>query len=355
VRQPKTMTNRVGEWVQVRSKEEILATLDKNGRLDGLPFMPEMFQFCGKKFRIFKSAHKTCDFVYTIRSRSIPDTVHLPIRCDGKSHGGCQHACLLYWKNSWLTPVDGPAGSSQPYSATSNNDVCSEADVHASAESKRDADGPVYMCQGTEVLQFSSPMAWWDVRQYVKDYASGNVDLPSILCGFAFGIFRTLMNSGFKIGRPLRWFYDLFSFVWGPYPRRPGKVPKGQPVPWVDLNLQPGEPVRVKSYDKILQTITSDYKNRGMWFDAEMVPFCDKEFRVRAVIDTFIDEKTGRIKKLKNRCVSLEGPVCLGKYSECRMLCPRSIIPWWREIWLERVSAGEKNSQSSPDKGTPAH
>jgi len=42
---------RSGEWVQVRTKEEILATLDLNGRLDELPFMPEMLQYCGMTMR----------------------------------------------------------------------------------------------------------------------------------------------------------------------------------------------------------------------------------------------------------------------------------------------------------------
>jgi hypothetical protein len=65
----------VGEWVEVRSKEEILRTLDHNGRLDGMPFMPEMFQFCGQRFRVYKSAHKTCDPHY--RSRRIHHAVHL--------------------------------------------------------------------------------------------------------------------------------------------------------------------------------------------------------------------------------------------------------------------------------------
>jgi hypothetical protein len=32
----------VGNWVLVRSANEILSTLDDNGTLDGLPFMPEM-------------------------------------------------------------------------------------------------------------------------------------------------------------------------------------------------------------------------------------------------------------------------------------------------------------------------
>ena len=41
----------VGDFVEVRSKEEILATLDSSGRLDGLPFMPQMFKYCGRRFQ----------------------------------------------------------------------------------------------------------------------------------------------------------------------------------------------------------------------------------------------------------------------------------------------------------------
>ena len=83
----------VGEWVEVRSKEEILRTLDHNGRLDGMPFMPEMFQFCGQRFRVYKSAHKTCDPDY--RSRRIHHAVHLETRCDGQALVGVkQDACF---------------------------------------------------------------------------------------------------------------------------------------------------------------------------------------------------------------------------------------------------------------------
>ena len=62
---------RVNDWVEVRSKQEILQTLDKNGCLDGMPFMPQMFEYCGKRFRVYKSAHKTCDHVYTVASRNL--------------------------------------------------------------------------------------------------------------------------------------------------------------------------------------------------------------------------------------------------------------------------------------------
>jgi hypothetical protein len=33
---------KAGQWVEVRSREEILATLDERGRLENLPFMREM-------------------------------------------------------------------------------------------------------------------------------------------------------------------------------------------------------------------------------------------------------------------------------------------------------------------------
>ena len=53
---------RIGDWVEVRTKEEILKTLDSNGCVDAMPFMPEMLAFCGQRFRVFKIAHKTCDY-----------------------------------------------------------------------------------------------------------------------------------------------------------------------------------------------------------------------------------------------------------------------------------------------------
>src|SRR5262245_52727452 len=99
---------RAGDWVQVRSKAEILRTLDANGRLDELPFMPEMLQFCGKTLRIGKRAHKTCDPAVGIGGRKMSDTVHLEnIRCNGSAHDGCEAGCLIFWKQAWLRPLDG--------------------------------------------------------------------------------------------------------------------------------------------------------------------------------------------------------------------------------------------------------
>jgi hypothetical protein len=77
------------DWVEVRSKAEILSTLDDNGRLEGLPFMPQMFQYCGQRFQVSKRAHKTCDTVSgAYGGRRLRGGVHLEHRCDGQAYGG---------------------------------------------------------------------------------------------------------------------------------------------------------------------------------------------------------------------------------------------------------------------------
>src|ERR1700691_1457347 len=101
----KSSKHSVGDWVEVRSKAEILSTLDSDAQLDGMPFMPEMFAFCGQRFQVYKRAHKTCDTVFPVRGRRVADAVHLETRCDGSAHGGCQASCLIFWKDAWLKPI----------------------------------------------------------------------------------------------------------------------------------------------------------------------------------------------------------------------------------------------------------
>src|SRR5215470_15033948 len=98
---------RAGDTVVVRSKEEILATLDAQGRLDGMPFQPEMFAFCGRTLRVGKVAHKTCDTINKTGGRRVRNAVHLEgVRCDGSAHAGCQADCNLFWKEAWLRHAD---------------------------------------------------------------------------------------------------------------------------------------------------------------------------------------------------------------------------------------------------------
>ncbi len=98
---------RAGDVVRVRSEAEILATLDADGRLDGMPFMPEMLQQCGREVQVYRRADKTCDTIGPGPHRRLTGTVHLAdLRCGGEAHGGCQAACLLFWKEAWLQRVE---------------------------------------------------------------------------------------------------------------------------------------------------------------------------------------------------------------------------------------------------------
>jgi hypothetical protein len=351
---------KVGDWVEVRSKEEILATLDQDGCLEGMPFMAEMFAFCGTKFQVYRSAHKSCDTVFPIRSRRIPNAVHLETRCDGSAHGGCQAGCLIFWKEAWLKPVQGAShdhanrnlSSRQWEGSTKPHLSCREETVIRRSMKDGDDPNPTYVCQATRLPYASQDLSPYDVRQYVEDYTSGNVGLGQWIRGIIYITYQNLINLGIGLGRPLRWLYDRFQSLRGglPYPRRQGTIPPGARTPAASLDLREGEWVRVKPYKDILETCSSDNTNRGLGFDGEMVPYCGREFRVHKRVTQIINEKTGKMMEMKNPCIILENVVCEGRYSQCRMFCPRAIYPYWREVWLERVLGPTRSPEAEQDR-----
>jgi hypothetical protein len=338
------MKFRTGDLVVVRSKEEILATLDERGRFQGLPFMPQMFGYCGQRFTVYKRAHKTCDTVNDYRGRRLLDAVHLETRCDGESHGGCQAACLLFWKEAWLKPGLSEAAAHGPAEGESGVPCCTEDDVGRLTVRQTAGGEPRYVCQATTLPEFTAPLPWWDARQYLEDYCSGNVALGRMLAGFCYGgffvVYRRLTRVWWRFGKLLSAFYDIVQVVAGgvQFPRKEGTIPAGQPTPTRELNLQSGDLVRVKPYREILATLNVHNKNRGLAFDAEMVPYCGGIYRVRTRLNKFIEEQTGRLIEARQPAVILEGVWCRSRYSDCRLFCPRSIYSWWREVWLERVS-----------------
>jgi hypothetical protein len=355
---------RAGEWVEVRSKEEILATLDKKGRLDELPFMPQMFAYCGQRLRVFKRAHKTCDTVNDYVGRRMKDAVHLEgIRCDGQAYGGCHAGCLIFWKEAWLKRVSGSAPRSagsqlrETVSAArdSASEQCTELDVIAGTKKSAELGraSQAFVCQATQLPAATEPLPWWEWTQYLEDLTSGNVDVGRMARGFFYMFYHyRIVTFRYRFAPFLRWLYDWFQSVRGgiPYPRRHGTIPAGQPTPTLNLNLQPGEWVRVKSYEAILATCDASGKNRGLQFDAEMVPYCGGTYRVLRLATRIVNEKTGEIQGLKNPCIILDGVVCQSRFSECRLFCPRSIYSFWREIWLERVPGGEPQGESSAER-----
>jgi len=330
-----------GDWVEVRSKDAILSTLDETGCLDGMPFMPEMLRYCGKRFRVSKRAHKTCDTVHGTGGRRVEGCVHLDgLRCDGSAHGRCDAACFLFWKVEWVKPVEDSVEEHSPHAqACLQNDGIDEDDLHAATQT---SDGKAYRCQATELPEATKPLDWWDLSQYVEDYRSGNVGVWRLIRDPLYFLYCWMARKRI-IGRVLRWINDRLRVLFGglPYPMARGKIPKGESTPTAELNLQPGEIVRVKSFEKIRSTLNQANKNKGMYFDKEQVPYCGGTYRVRHRVERIIDEKTGEMIEMQTPSVILEGVVCQSRFSDRRLFCPRAIYSMWREVWLERVESPE--------------
>jgi hypothetical protein len=309
----------------VRSPEEILATLDENGELDGLPFMPEMLAWCGRRARVHKLALKLCDTIDWTGMYRMRDAVHLEgSRRDGQAHGGCQAGCSLYWKEAWLrrVPDDEPGSVATP--------GCTLAALTAATRRPPDPAAPGeerYACQATELLRAAPErIPSWDARQYLQDVRSGNAGALAMVRTLAIGLFNEYQDAGRRLlPRRLR-IRDghRYPFIEGRRQKTPSKT----------LGLQPGELVRVKSKEEIVDTLDTGNANRGMSFDGEMLRYCGQEARVLRRVEQIIDEKTGRMVRFKNPCIVLDDVTCTGAYHR---QCPRGIYPYWREVWLERV------------------
>jgi hypothetical protein len=286
--------------------------------------------------------------------------VHLETRCDGSAHGGCQAGCLLYWREEWLRriPDDGatdrpaplaaadefPSGTAAGLPATSTRDNalpgCSEGALSHATQTTDPHDGTaIFACQATRLHDFTRSLSPYHLPTYLRDWASGNVTFRAWLRGIVYINYNRLINLGIGWGPLLRWLYDRWQQLTRgvPYPRRVGLIPNGQPTPTASLNLKEGDWVRVKSYHDILATCNVELRNRGMSFDGEQVPYCGGTYRVLRRVERIIDERSGKMLQMKNPCIVLDGVVCKGRYSECRMFCPREIYSYWREVWLERA------------------
>jgi hypothetical protein len=318
--------------VEVLSPAEIAATLDENGEIDGLPFMPEMLAFCGRRLTVHKVAHKSCDNITRTGLRRMEGAVHLTgSRCDGSAHGGCENACSLYWKEQWLRrvgpgePEDAPAHAAPDAGGRTLLPLLVE---HTHKEPFDDGETR-WSCQATEMLRATpEAMPRKDLRQYREDVVSGNAGLLAVARSFLVDLFNRYQDLSRRVLPPSLRFRDGLHWRF-----LRGGVTSGR-TPTAELGLQPGELVRIRSREEILATLDRDLLNRGMGFDAEMSRFCGRVARVKARAHRCVDEKSGRMLTMKNPCIILEDIVCEGAYSAN---CPREFVCWWREVWLERL------------------
>lgn len=303
---------RAGDYVEVRSAQEIEATLDDRGCLEGLPFMPEMAPYCGTVQRVFKRIDKIIDIVEHTGLRRMSRTVTLEdLRCDGQAHGGCQTGCQLLWKEEWLRRCSVHRAREAESAEQVPGNPVSRLEVDTGSPA-----GDVYSCQATTLFGASSYLHPWDPRQYLSPLWSGNITLVEFLRGTSVELFNAVQR--------LRGGHE--------YPHWAGS--RLEKTPTLSLGLRPGEWVRVKIKEEILQTLDRRNRNRGLWFDREMLRYCGGRFRVLKRVDRLIEEKSGRLVRLKTPCVILDGVTARGEFYRFN---PQNDYILWREIWLERI------------------
>ena len=309
---------RPGDLVEVKAPEEILRTLDADGTLDQLPFMPEMVEFCGKRFQVSKRALKTC--YYTERTAAgfrkfkTDDVVLLDgLRCSGAAHDGCQKACAIFWREAWLRKV-GPASAQE--------NVNSSGGEERLRTRLKTSTGPrTYFCQASELLAATEPLSRQErFARCLREVREGNHGALEMAQRIAVWLF-------WKI----RWRF-LGEYAHG--------SKKSTPVERLDL--QPGEWIEVKSMEAINQTLNETGYNRGLLFFPDMRSLCGRQQRVQRRVEKIIVDGTGEMRQLQNT-VYLEGSHCGCVYALGG--CARDEFSYWREIWLRR-SAGTASAPS---------
>jgi hypothetical protein len=289
-----------GDWVEVKSEDELLATLDEQGTLDGLPFMPEMRAFSGRRHRVSGRAGRIC--VETAWMRRMDGAVFLDeVRCDGSAHDQCQRGCVIFWRDQWLKRVSGPEAPG-PKDAAKKEPARTKLTLPTRTSNGR------YWCQSTALIRTTQPFGRWDFRPYITDIVSGNITLRQFMARSAEWAGRRLMRLA---GRRKE-----------PWPTRDG------PTPGASGGLQPGDWGEVKSREEILATLDAQGRNRGLGFEMAMLDHCGRRYRVLKRIEHIILEATGEMRTLRDT-VALEHLTC--------PLCPRKNQFYWREIWLRRI------------------
>jgi hypothetical protein len=310
---------RPGDFVEIKSPAEVLQTLDPDGALERLPFMPEMVEFCGRRFQVSKRVVKTCYYGTSSGMRTFPteDVVLLEgLRCSGGAHDGCQKACNIFWREAWLRKVDGPQV------IQSNPDP---EDIRRLRGRLKTTAGPkTYFCQASEILNATRELSHWErFEKCVSDVRAGN-------CGAAEMAKRVAIWLFWKIRKKALGVY--------------GRGDRTS-TPVESLNLRSEEWIEVKPLTNISETLDKKAYNRGLYFTPAMGQLCGEQFRVERRPEKIIVDGTGEMRQLRNT-VFLEGSLC-GCACVAFGGCPRGEFAYWREIWLRRTQAASAEPEQS--------
>jgi hypothetical protein len=100
---------RPGDLVRIKSREEIIATLDTTNRNRGLSFDGEMSNYCGRSARVRSRVNRLIEESTGEMIDIKSDCVILEgVVCAADYHRFCTRAIYPYWREIWLEKVDSP-------------------------------------------------------------------------------------------------------------------------------------------------------------------------------------------------------------------------------------------------------
>jgi hypothetical protein len=95
-----------GDVVRVKSREEILATLDTGNKNRGMSFDAEMLKYCGREARVLRRVERIIDEgTGRMLHFGNPCIVLEDVVCTGDFHRVCPRAIYPYWREIWLERV----------------------------------------------------------------------------------------------------------------------------------------------------------------------------------------------------------------------------------------------------------
>lgn len=97
-----------GDWVHVRSMEEIQSMLDPFKETKGCAFLEDMYKYCDTKQRVLKSMERFLD-ERDYKVKKVRGVILLEnVICTGTpAFGRCDRSCFLFWREEWLEKIEG--------------------------------------------------------------------------------------------------------------------------------------------------------------------------------------------------------------------------------------------------------
>lgn len=295
-----------GSNVRVKKKDEILKTLDPLNKREGCLFMGQMWEYCGREFKVSKRINSFFDeYQHQMLKTRVPLYILEGLICEGTTAAfnfQCDRSCYLFWHEEWLEKID--CNKNGYHHKIINNSI-----VDISQRSFNENSGSQLYCQLTNI----------------RDLARNNSILDMI-------IQSTAKILGFIKNRTIVLVKVVLEIL----------IPTEKKADEQNndyTELQRGDLVRVKSVREINCILDKHGKYKGCSFAREMYKYCGKEYAVLKPVAYFYDEAKKRNCKSKN-IVILENATCSGEFKLFPMRCDRMCFFFWREEWLEKIEKG---------------